>query len=301
MVFTGQLHLSSSIINHIIKNDLLPMLEKQVDGIVAKLNAMVANEQPYDFEVPVEGLNLNLTMTTAPRMKEGSDLIEIFFDGLFDMPKGAAQSFRQAYTGDITSYPPRLAHSNSEQFWIHEDTIDSMLRVAGATIFPLHYSDKTITAEFLSTFREVQAHYGADATIDVIVSNSTTVNETALTFECNLESYFNFTLKNLIIYPRFDQVSISNTKLTQDVVGLSSEYRFNSLATQILDQSKDIYNQRLLHGWALANWNPQLGMIGGILKNTTMTPYVTDEWMWAGFEMQADLPTAVNPALEFIQ
>jgi len=233
-------HLSSSIINHIIKADLLPMLEKQVDGIVAKLNAMVANEQPYDFEVPVEGLNLNLTMTTAPRMKEGSDLIEIFFDGLFDMPKGAAQSFRQAYTGDITSYPPRLAHSNSEQFWIHEDTIDSMLRVAGATIFPLHYSDKTITAEFLSTFREVQAHYGADATIDfqltlkdggaakpitfnrkhgvtlggqngeitsvidVIVSNSTTVNETALTFECNLESYFNFTLKNLIIYPRFD-------------------------------------------------------------------------------------------------
>jgi len=330
-------HLSSSIINHIIKNDLLPMLEKQVDGIVAKLNAMVANEQPYDFEVPVEGLNLNLTMTTAPRMKEGSDLIEVFFDGLFDMPKGAAQSFRQAYTGDITNYPPRLAHSNSEQFWIHEDTVDSMLRVAGATIFPLHYSEKTITAEFLSTFREVHAHYGADATIDfqltlkdegaakpitfdrnhgvtfgghnnditsvidVIVSNGTVVNETALTFECNLESYFNFTLKNLIIYPRFDEVSISNTKLTKDIVGLSKEYRFNSLATQILDQSKDIYNQRFFHGWALANWNPQLGMIGGILKNTTMTPYITDEWMFAGFEMQADLPNAVNPTLEFIQ
>lgn len=56
---------------------------------------------------------------------------------------------------------------------------------------------------------------------------------------------------------------------------------FNSLATEILNQSKDIYNQRFLHGWALANWNPQLGMLGGLLKNTTMTPYVTDEWMWA--------------------
>merc|ERR1712070_1098196 len=73
-------HLSSSIIDYIIKNDLVPMLEKQVDGMVQKLNAMVANEHPYDFEVPVEGLNLNLTMTTAPRMKEGSDLIEVFFD-----------------------------------------------------------------------------------------------------------------------------------------------------------------------------------------------------------------------------
>jgi hypothetical protein len=66
------------------------------------------------FELPVEGLNLNLTMTTAPRMKEGSDLIEVFFDGLFDMPEGAAESFREAYTGDITKYPPRIEHSNSE-------------------------------------------------------------------------------------------------------------------------------------------------------------------------------------------
>jgi hypothetical protein len=313
------------------------MLEKKVDSIVGKLNAMVANEQPYDFEVPVEGLNLNLTMTTAPRIMQGSDLIEVFFDGLFDMPEGAATTFREAYAGDITRYPPRILHSNSEQFWIHEDTFDTMLRVAGASIFPLHYSDKTITAEFLSTFSEVRAHYGADATIDfqltlrdegaakpitfdrehgvtlggkngeitsiidVIVSNSKVTNETALTFECNLESYFNFTLKNLIVYPRFDQVSVENTKLVKDIVGLSTEYRFNSLATQILDQAKDTYNQRFLHGWALANLNPQLGMIGGILKNTTMTPYVTDEWMWAGFEMQADLPTAVNPELEFIQ
>jgi len=60
----------------------------------------------------------------------------------------------------------------------------------------------------------------------------------------------------LVIFPRFDEVSISNTKLTKDVVGLSPEYMFNSLATEILNQSKDIYNQRFLHGWALANWNP---------------------------------------------
>jgi hypothetical protein len=106
--------LSRSVINYVIKNDLLPMLEKYVDGVVGKLNAMVANEAPYDFEVPVEGLNLNLTMTTAPQMTKGSDLIEIFFDGLFDMPKGSAFNFREAYTGDISKYPPRLEHTNSE-------------------------------------------------------------------------------------------------------------------------------------------------------------------------------------------
>jgi len=48
-------------------------------------------------------------------------------------------------------------------------------------------------------------------------------------------------------------------------------------------------------GWALANLNPQFGMIGGLLKNSTMSMEVTDGYMMMGFEMQADLPTAVAP------
>ena len=328
--------LSSSVINYIIKHDVIPMLEKKFDGIVEKLNAMVANEKPYDFDVPVEGLSLNLTMTTAPELKKGSNLIEVFFDGLFDMPEGTPNRFRKDYKDDITSYPPRLQHSLSEQFWIHQDTFESLIRVAGATIFPLHYSNAATTTAFLDTFKEVKAHYGADAkidfqlslldggvakpitfdtkrgvtfggqnnditsVIDIIVSNATTVNETALTFKCNMESNLNVTLHNLVVYPRIDQITIANTKLTKDLVGLSKEYRFNSLFTQLADQSRLLYNQRWMHGWALANWDPQLGMLGGLLKNTTMTPYIADEWMFAGFEMQADLPTAQNPTLDFI-
>jgi hypothetical protein len=142
-----------------------------------------------------------------------------------------------------------------------------MLRVAGATIFPLHYSEGNTTQSFLNTFKEVKAHYGSAAKIDfqlsiddngvakpitfdtkngvtiggknndittiidVIVSNATTVNETALTFECNMETLFNFTLYNLVIFPRVDQITIANTKLTKDVVGMSKDYRYNSLFT----------------------------------------------------------------------
>jgi len=43
-----------------------------------------------------------------------------------------------------------------------------------------------------------------------------------------------------------------------------------------------------------------IGMLGGLLKNTTVSPYITDHWLYAGFEMQADLPTS-EPALEFIE
>jgi len=43
-------------------------------------------------------------------------------------------------------------------------------------------------------------------------------------------------------------------------------------------------------------------MITGLIKNSTMTPYIADKWMYAGFSMQADLPTMTGvQELEFIQ
>lgn len=77
---------------------------------------MVSNEgsEPYDFEVPVTNdMTLNLTMTTAPRTKINSEMIELFFDGIFDTPKGNA-SKSELYHGDVSNYPPRLEHSLSE-------------------------------------------------------------------------------------------------------------------------------------------------------------------------------------------
>jgi hypothetical protein len=59
--------LSSSIINRIVK-DMLPKVSGLVDQEVDKLNKMVANEGPYDFDVSILGdkFPLNLTMTASP-------------------------------------------------------------------------------------------------------------------------------------------------------------------------------------------------------------------------------------------
>ena len=46
---------------------------------------MLAQEGPYTFAMPMFGskYDLNLTMTTAPEVKEDSNLVKLFFDGLF--------------------------------------------------------------------------------------------------------------------------------------------------------------------------------------------------------------------------
>jgi len=102
------------LINRLIKGTVVPAVQNFVDTEVKRLNGMVANENPFDFEIPMyhDSMALNLTMTTAPRTEKDSQLIELFFDGLFDMPLGSG--FSQNFHGDITNYPPRLEHSNSE-------------------------------------------------------------------------------------------------------------------------------------------------------------------------------------------
>jgi hypothetical protein len=76
---------------------------------------MIADEAPYTFVVPVHGkdMNLNLTMTKAPQMEGSNDLVEVFFNGLFDMPQSSKVS-SPPYLKDITEYPPRLQHSLSQ-------------------------------------------------------------------------------------------------------------------------------------------------------------------------------------------
>lgn len=93
---------------------------------------MVANEDKYTFVFPLMGKNLplNMTMTHSPLTKENSDLIELYFDGMFDTSNTDSGSSSEPL--DITDYPPRIENSHSEQMWIHEDTIDSLIGAADA-------------------------------------------------------------------------------------------------------------------------------------------------------------------------
>lgn len=322
-------YLSRGLINKLVAK-MLPKVGAAIDEEVNKINAMIANEGEYTFVVPIMGdsLPLNLTMTHAPTTKD--NLIELFFNGIFDMPKNSTKKFN--FDHDITAYPPRLQHSHSEQFWLHEDTIDSLLDVAGQSMFPIMVNSEDITKQLLQIFYELRHHYGpavkahlgisllpgddktiafdhikgitvgqrgeVKITIDIICSNATHVNETAVTLEMDLDMSANITMQNLIVYPQVTDISVHNTNKTHDIVGMYA-HDFNTLFTQILKKTVYDINLQYQGGWPLANINPMIGMIGGLLKNTTVTPFVTDGWMYAGFEMQADLPTVPGHELEF--
>jgi len=317
-------NLSKKIIDKMI-NDQMPKIGKMIDSKVQAINKMVANEGPSTFVIPVyeTEVGLNLTMTHSPVTKAGSDLIEIFFNGLFT-DKAVTQTI-----ADITTYPPRLAHSHSEQVWIHEDMVDSLFQAAGEELFPITINNKDIQAQLLQVFREIGQYYGQDvtiamdiamntgegkpinfdtkhgvmigsqsditSTIELVCSNATTKAETAVTFELNAELHANVTLDNFVIFPKINEIFAANTKVTQDKIGMMS-HNYNILFTSILQNTANDINIKYQNGWPMSNIDPSFSMLSGVLKNTTVTPYIAENYLYAGFSMQADLPT-----LEFTQ
>lgn len=133
--------------------------------------------------------------------------------------------------------------------------------------------------------------------LEIVSSNFTTYNQTSLVFEFNHQVSGDLHMNNLIVYGECKKNLVSNVRVTHDVVGLGQHSLDSELQTISNTLVTDI-NAKYKNGWALANIDPTIGMLGGLLKNTTVTPFVTDQWLLAGFEMYADLPT--SPQLEFM-
>ena len=68
-------------------------------------------------------------------------------------------------------------------------------------------------------------------------------------------------------------------------------HNYDALFTSILENVANDMNIKQSGGFPLANINPTLGMLSGIFKDSIITPYVADNYLYAGFSMQADLPT----------
>jgi len=231
-------NLSSSIINALVK-DMIPQIEKAIDAKVKAFNSMIAMEGPTTFVFPVadvkgDEINLNMTMTTAPDIKVDGNLVNLYFNGMFVDPQVTAS------LSDVKSYPPRIAHIQSEQFWIHEAMVNGLFQDVGDKLFPVAVSNSDISAQMAQVFREITVYYGADvqialevsmdtadpksigfstvdgitfgantpivSTIKMICSNATTHNETAAEFQTNLVAKLNLTMEDFVLFPSVKMV-----------------------------------------------------------------------------------------------
>jgi hypothetical protein len=308
-----------SIINQVVI-DLLPSLGYFIDGKIQQFDDWMAKSNATTYDVPYMGhdYGINLTFTAAPKI--GDDLIRVNFDGVFDSivaPLSPAKKFPRT----PKTYRPRLPHAHAQQFWVHQDTFNSMFFQAKDEIFPMYVNSSQISDALIANFpilagSKVFANISlsANAPFTLTAANGVTINSPAVVtiiankngknttakFSATLKGVFDVYMQAFMVYPEIKSLQLSNVAMTQNSIGIDASRDFQTVFNQIIKDASAAYNEKYQDGWAVANLDPQIGMLGGLLGNATLTPHVSDNWLYGGWTMYADLPTAVAPELAMI-
>lgn len=321
------------LINFAVNNALVPYLEKLLTAEVELVNKMVAGEGSYTFYDQIfggENAGINLTMTTAPQVVGKSDLVKIFFDGLYIPRKGSGIVSAVDFHSNLKTYPPRLQHSLSQQFWINQDVFNSLMEINKDAFFPQTFNSSSVSDAIYKAFPTLQNNCnGSPAAVaysleksgspthQSIIFNSkygiilggqdfdvrSTIDiqckgQDIFSFNSKVQTVMNVTMSNFVLYSSITDQTIFDTRLTKGDLDPSGMY--SDQLTAIAAAVQDSFNAQYAKGWALSHIDPRFAMAAGLVKNTTLSPFVTDGWMLAGFEMNDDLPTE-EPILEFIE
>jgi len=77
---------------------------------------------------------------------------------------------------------------------------------------------------------------------------------------------------------------VRKVRVKHDHIGLSDD-SFGETLEKVLTQHAEGINQQYSEGVHVGDINPRYTMIGGMIKNSTLTPYVKDEWLYGGYSM----------------
>lgn len=196
--------------------------------------------------------------------------------------------------------------------------LNSFMSVGQNSFFPYVERDVNVSQALLAAFPVIAKKYGADANVSLaislmpnataapinfnktrgiiigdlddvksevsmLVSNKNFTDREVATIQMNFEMSGNMTMKDLVFYPEVQELMIENTYARRDHIGLEGD--LNKIFETIAHSYFDAFNSKWEKGWSITNIDPALGMLTGLLKDTTLTPYVQDNWMYGGFSM----------------
>jgi len=298
---------------------LLTFGQGVVLGLVDQLNYELANQVEDTFLVNMEGmlglpLDLNFTMTRYPEINNKTQEIILNIDGLF-VKKNIAEN-----VPTNTEYADRAGHTQREQIYLHQSMLDSLVYNFAKSFTK---DDKGFQKQMIELVPEVYLHYGRDVdcngelsfpyetpsaplSVDTkkglvvgdeengliakvllyCAANSTVEKELALDMELGIHAIANFTFDNFVYWIKFDETKAVTANVSSPVVTLDY-HDWIGLVTALLTDMADTFN--LTHGTPKdLKDNTIVHFAAGILADTLLSPYVVDDFLFAGFRMLPD-------------
>jgi len=101
----------------------------------------------------------------------------------------------------------------------------------------------------------------------------------------------NFTMSDMwTFYPNFKDVETFDADMKKCEVPMNPGKHYTEIVNSFATKAVEAFNAKYAKGIPIASLMPELGMISGVLKNATISPYLFDGWMYAGFSMYQDMP-----------
>lgn len=98
-------------------------------------------------------------------------------------------------------------------------------------------------------------------------------------------------MQDVMIYPKVKSIVVDSCVVTKSAIPLGPGKDYGKLLSTLLNVGAKTFNLKFRKGVSLGDiFGPEVAMIGGLLKNITLSPYVADGWMYGGFSMFADQP-----------
>lgn len=295
------------------------MLSDAVDAKVVLYNEKIRNEGPTTFVTTLLGvaMPLNLTMTRYPILSSADNMVYLNMDGRF-----LEAMTNTTQVPENVEWQPR-EKVQKEQFFIHESSLNSLLYDISAT-GPIMLNSTSATKSVLMIFHEFAAFYGPDVSLEIGVSlaenqstdaiqidskrgivfgsteagdlktvvtfyasNATTPSEEALQLEMNLQMVFNVSLVDFLATIQIEDTNIANTVVMYDHIGMY-KHDYDAMLSSVLEDVIFDLNWKYQNGIDFKVLYPTLAFVAGLLRNSVITPFELDHFIYAGFSWISD-------------
>lgn len=309
----------------------LPMINNEIKKVVDDLNAKLANNNNTAFLTNVfdPRFPMNLTTTMPPTADPIEKTVTLNFDGTFYDVAAKTNHVKNPNTVD----PTRLAGVNSNQFFVHQSLVQSLMMAVYQEYLPLKVNDTNTTALVLQLFPEIKYNYGEElltelyldtqvespefltlsqfdgielgknqafqATLIVKCKNaSMTEWQTAVAFAMDLQAIVNVTVNpQWKVFLHIPSVSVSGVNLTDDNVGMISR-RYDSLLTSVLRSAANNINVQWQKPFDITSLQPDvLPFLSNMITELHITPFYLDQFYYVGFSYfmdQTSVTTGLN-------
>lgn len=294
-----------------------------VAGLVDAFNVALANETANTFVFDISPLGVdvpmpfNLTMAKAPEFSNEKGEIMLHIDGDFD------SADMRDYVPEDKTWAPYEDQKQREQIWIHQSTINTALYDLQKTL-----SGEGFESQIFLLLAELKDYYGADATCDGTLTfpkeqhsqpirmttaegiligdgsqgglrltldikcakDASTEKELAVVLNTGLSLRANVTWDDFEFWAELDDPMFYNTVAESKVADLVLDY--HNWDMELMYVVKDItedFNLRWATPHDFKAEYPLIKMVAGLVRKTLLSPFVADEFLFAGFKMITDV------------